>query len=138
VLGYFAASTGLTLLVLFGYYGRFAGEFIDEIAGIISNMNYTAPFPPLGQPCQYVGLTEYYWLQLPWAVTLVFGLWAALGMRYGPRAFGAAWRGRIAKQAALFVLFVLHAFVMYARSDETHIYPVVVFAPVSVHRGTHV
>jgi hypothetical protein len=130
VLSYFTVSVGLSVLVLFGYYGRYAGEYIDEIAGIISNMNYTAPFPALGVPCQYVGLTEYYWLQLPWAVTLAFVLWAALGKSHGPRAFGAAWPGRMAKTAALFVLFVLHAFVMYARSDETHIYPVVVFAPV--------
>jgi hypothetical protein len=129
-LAYFAVSVALSLLVLFGYYGRYAGEYVDELAGIISTVDYTAPFPPLGQPGQYVGLTEYYWLQLPWAVTLIFVLWAMLGIRHGSRAFGSAWPARMAKTAALFVFFVLHAFVMYARCDEMHIFPVVVFAPV--------
>ena len=90
---YFVVSAGLSLLVLFGYYGRYAGEYIDELAGIISSVNYTAPFPPLGEPGQYVGLTEYYWLQLPWAVTLAFAVWAALGISHGPRAFGAGLAG---------------------------------------------
>jgi hypothetical protein len=131
-LGYFVVTAGLSLLTLFGYYGRYAGEYIDELAGIITSVIYTAPFPPLGEPGQYVGLTEYYWLQLPWAVTVVFVAWAVLGVSHGPRAFGAAWRERMAKTAALYVFFVLHAFVMYARSDETHVFPVVVFAPVAL------
>ena len=45
---YFVVSAGLSLLVLFGYYGRYAGEYIEELAGIISNVNYTARFPPQG------------------------------------------------------------------------------------------
>jgi hypothetical protein len=123
---YFAVSVGLSLAILFGYYGKYAIPYANELAKLLSLIHYTAPFPALGLPGGYIGLNEYYWLQLPWLLTAVFLLWIFLGRKLGERAYGADWPRRRAQVSALFMLMTLHTFCMYARSDETHIYQALV------------
>ncbi|MBM4361279.1 MAG: hypothetical protein FJ104_01270 [Deltaproteobacteria bacterium] len=118
----------VSLLVLLGYYGGHAGDYARELAGILGNIRYTAPFPPIGEPGSYVGLNDWYWLQLPWLVSALFVAWVAL-VPTGPEG-GAGLAARRARTTALFVCFTLHAFVLYARSDETHVYQALVLAPV--------
>jgi hypothetical protein len=123
---YFLTVGTSSLAILFAYYGKHAGAYARELAGILGAIHYTAPFPPLGKPGTYIGLNEYYWLQLPWLVTAVFALWLGFGHRMGPLVYGAEWPARRAKVSALFAFTTLHSFVMYARSDETHIYQALV------------
>jgi hypothetical protein len=123
---YLAVSVALSFAVLVLYYGAEAPRYIRELSGILSSIRYTAPFPPLGEPGHYIGLNEYYWLELPWVLTAAFAVWVALAERFGPRAFGSEWPRRRAQVSALFVLITLHSFVMYARCDETHIYQMLV------------
>jgi hypothetical protein len=119
---YLLVAGGLSLLVLVGYYGSHAGLYLREMSGILKTIDYTSPFPPLGVPGYYVGLNEYYWLQIPWLVTALFIAWACLANRYGPKTFGDEWPLRRARVSSLFLFVTLHMFVMYARCDETHIY----------------
>lgn len=121
-LHYFGTGAGLSLFVLFGYYGKWTPRYARELAGIFNDIDYTASFPPLGLPGTYVGLNEFYWLQLPWVLAFLFLVWAIFAERCGPRTFGDAWPKRRAQVSSLFVLVTLHSFVMYARADETHIY----------------
>ncbi|HEX3597570.1 MAG TPA: hypothetical protein VHU80_20820 [Polyangiaceae bacterium] len=123
---YFAVSVALSLAILFGYYGGHAFAYASELARLLSLIHYTAPFPKLGLPGGYIGLNEYYWLELPWLFTGAFVLWMLLGRRFGERAYGSDWPRRRAQVSALFMLMTLHTFVMYARSDETHIYQALV------------
>lgn len=124
---YLATSVGLSLLVLFGYYGARAGEYAAELAGILSSIKYTAPFPRLGMKGPYVGLNEFFWLQIPWAVTLTFAAWTALEP-HGRALVGRDWATRRAAVGGLFLLLSLHTFCIYARADETHIYQALVVA----------
>ncbi|HEX4337600.1 MAG TPA: hypothetical protein VH062_16920 [Polyangiaceae bacterium] len=123
---YFVVSVALSLIILFGYYGVNAIGYVRELSKLLSLIHYTAPFPALGMPGGYIGLNEYYWLELPWLLTAMFALWLVLGKRFGERAYGEDWPRRRAQVSALFVLMTLHTFVMYARSDETHIYQALV------------
>lgn len=125
---YFVATAVLSLIVLFGYYGTHTRDYVRELAGILSSIKYTAPFPEVGKPGYYIGFNEYYWLELPLGVTALFAVWAIISRREGPNAFGARWPERRAQVSALFVLLTLHAFVIYARADETHIYQDLVLA----------
>jgi hypothetical protein len=127
-LAYLLTSVGLSLAVLFGYYGRRTGRYLQELVGILSSIRYTAPFPPLGKPGLYVGLNEYYWLELPWLLTLLYVVWVLVAEKAGPRTYGDAWPRKRAQTSSLFVLLTLHSFVMYARCDETHIYQMLVLA----------
>jgi hypothetical protein len=125
---YLALTLGVSLVVLFGYYGRYAGMYVKELTGILSWIHYTAAFPPLGKPGSYIGLNEYYWLQLPIAVTALFVLWLVLGAKFGSATFGEAWPRRRAQVSSVFMLLTLHTFVMYARCDETHIFQALVLS----------
>lgn len=125
---YLLATSVLSTLLLLAYSGRHALDHVRQIFAIVSWLNYAVPFPPLGAPGGYVGFNEYYWLELPWAVTAAFAVWTLLGNRFGPKAFGAGWTHRRAQVSALFLLLVAHSFVMYSRHDESHIYQVVVLA----------
>jgi hypothetical protein len=99
---------------------------VRELSGVLSEVIYTAQFPALGMPGHYVGLAEYYWLQLPWAVTALFVAWLVLEKRRGERAFGVNAAQRRGQMSSAFMLITLHGFVMYARCDETHIFQFVV------------
>jgi hypothetical protein len=123
---YLATGGGLSLLVLFGYYGKWTGRYAAELSGIFNDIDYTATFPPLGLPGTYVGLNEFYWLELSWALSFFFVVWLLLAERMGPRAYGDTWPERRAQVSALFVFVTLHSFVIYARADETHIYQTLV------------
>lgn len=123
---YLATGVGLSLLILFGYYGKWTGRYAAELSGIFNDIDYTAAFPALGRPGTYVGLNEFYWLQLSWALSFLFLVWALLAERFGPRAYGDTWPQRRAQVGALFMFVTLHSFVIYARADETHIYQTLV------------
>jgi hypothetical protein len=123
---YLQVTLALSVAVFFAYYGSHAFAYARELSTLLSSIKYTAPFPALGKPAMYVGLNEYYWLQLPWLLTALFGVWLALAHRFGERAYGKDWPKRRAQASTIFVLMTLHSFVMYARSDETHIYQALV------------
>lgn len=129
---YLVTTTLLSLGIWFGYYRQEAFRYARELAGILHAIDYTAVFPSLGEPGMYVGLNEHYWLQLPWLVTFAFAVWIALG-KYGPAAFDD-WERRKGVTTSLFVLIVLHSWVMYARADETHIFQIlmIIAAPLFV------
>jgi hypothetical protein len=123
---YLGATTGLSLLVLFGYYGKHFLEYARELSGILSSIRYTAPFPALGKGGTYIGLNEFYWIQLPWLLTALSGVWIFLQRKHGERVYGAGWPIHRARVSSLLVFVTLHSFVMYARSDETHIFQALV------------
>jgi hypothetical protein len=123
---YFATGLGLSLLILFGYYGRWTGRYAAELSGIFNDIDYTAPFPPLGVLGTYVGFNDFYWLQLSWVLSFLFAVWLVLAGRFGPRTYGDAWPKRRAEVCALFMFVTLHSYVIYARADETHIYQTLV------------
>jgi len=113
----------LSGLILFLYYGvRGSKQYVRELSGILSNIHYTNPFPPLGEPSLYVGFTENFWPQVPWLLTALFCVWLLTQKKAGKRTFGSDWPAKRAQVCALFLLAVLHSFVIYARSDETHIF----------------
>ena len=60
----------------------------------------TTAFPPLGKAGHYIGLNEYYWLQIPWFVTALFALWCYVAERRGPLTFGDEWPRRRAETAS--------------------------------------
>ncbi|HMJ12560.1 MAG TPA: hypothetical protein VK524_14145, partial [Polyangiaceae bacterium] len=97
-----------------------------EVSGILSSIHYHYPFPAIGKELLYVGFNENYWPQLNWLFTLAFVVWLVLQHRFGERSFGAEWPKRRAQAGAIFILATLHSFVLYARSDETHIYQALV------------
>ena len=123
---YLGTTTALSLLVLFGYYGGRFLEYARELSGILSSIRYTAPFPALGVQGTYIGLNEFFWLQLPWLLTALAGLWFHLQRKHGERVFGPEWPAHRARVSGLLVFVTLHSFVMYARSDETHIFQALV------------
>lgn len=130
---FFLAVTVFSCIVLLGYYGRSAVAYIRELAQILSTIRYTAPFPKPGKPLIYAGLNEYFWLQIPLLTTVLFVVWALLGGKLGPRAFGEEWPMRRARISALFTLQTLHGYVIYARADETHLFQFLVLSlPVAV------
>ena len=119
---YLGVTAVLSLAVFFGYYGKHAFAYARELNLLLQSIRYTAPFPELGKPAMYVGLNEYYWLELPLLLTVLFGIWLVLAGRLGPRAYGDDWVRRRAQTSVVFMGMTLHTFVMYARCDETHIY----------------
>lgn len=120
---YFGSTLGLSLIILFGYYGPSgAVQYAHELSGILSTIRYHYPFPVIGKELLYVGFNENYWPQLPWLFSVLFCAWLALQSKLGVKTFGEDWPRRRAQVSALFLLGTLHSFVLYARSDETHIY----------------
>lgn len=120
------SALGSVAILLFYYGVRGAPKYIAEQYAILSNIDYAVPFPPLGVPGLYVHFNEYFWPQLPCLLTVLFGVWLVFGHRLGPRAFGSGWHERKAEIGALWMLITLHSFVLYARSDETHIFQAMV------------
>ncbi len=125
---YLLVTATLSLTVLALYYGDRAGDYVAELAGILSSIIYTAPFPKFAAAAYYIGFNEYLWLQLPILVTILFACWLVVSRWFGRKAFGAEWPRRQAQISALFLLVTLHGFVIYARADETHIYQYVLLA----------
>ena len=77
LLGVYGGSTLLlSALILVGYYGvSGAAQYGRELFDIVTTIQYRRAFPKLGAPILYVGLNEYYWLQLPWLLTALYGVW---------------------------------------------------------------
>src|SRR5262249_47040352 len=105
---YLGIAALLSLAVLFGYYGSSAFAYVRELAKLLSLIKYTAPFPKLGMPGGYIGLNEYYWLQLPWLLTFLFLVWLVMAPKFGARAYGEDWPRRRSQVSALFILMTLH------------------------------
>jgi hypothetical protein len=124
LLGVYAGSVlGLSALILVGYYGvSGAAQYGRELFDIITTIQYRRSFPKLGEPVLYVGLNEYYWLQLPWLLTSLYGVWLLAQRRWGPQAFGASWPEKRRQTSAVFLLATLHGFVLYPRSDDMHLF----------------
>jgi hypothetical protein len=123
-LGIYAGGTlAFSALILVGYYG-FAGaaDYGRELFDIITTIQYRREFPALGKPILYLGLNEYYWLQLPWLLTALYGVWLALQRHFGARSYGRAWPDKRREVSAVFLLATLHAFVLYPRSDDMHLF----------------
>ncbi|HMJ15317.1 MAG TPA: glycosyltransferase family 39 protein, partial [Polyangiaceae bacterium] len=124
LLGIYAGGTvGLSVLILVGYYGASgAVQYGRELFGILTTIKYQRAFPELGEPILYVGLNEYYWLQLPWLLTVLFSVWLLLQRRWGAQTFGSEWPERRRQVSAAFLLATLHGFVLYPRSDDMHLF----------------
>lgn len=126
---YLGCTAGLSLLILFGYYGPFGiPQYARELSGILTTIRYHYPFPPVGKPWFFVGYNENYWPELPWAVTLLFAVWLALGRRFGPTVFGSEWETRQKQVSAAVLLLTLHCFVLYPRSDDMHLFQALLLA----------
>jgi len=94
-----------------------------EIYGILTHLDYMVPFRPLGMKGLYTGFNENYWLQLPWFATFLFCIWIVL-QKYLPSKmiFRKQWPTTKSKITGLFLLVSFCGFVIYSRSDETHVF----------------
>ena len=109
------------------YFGWENGKlYWTEIIGILGNLNYMSPFRPLGIKGLYTGFNEYYWLQLPWFMTFLFCVWLSLqNYLNGKRIFRQQWMIIKSNITCLFSLVIFCSFVIYSRSDETHVFQAV-------------
>lgn len=122
-LEYVASSVGSALLLCFAYFGA-AGtlRYIREMALLIHVMKYDHPVLPVGQRGSYEGFNEYFWMQLPWTITLLFVAWAVLAARgRGESAFGSEWPRQRALATGLFTFATLGVFVFYQYGTEVHL-----------------
>jgi hypothetical protein len=122
-LEYVAASVVAALLLCVAYFGV-AGtlRYIREMALLIHVMKYDHPVLPVGKRGSYEGFNEYFWMQLPWTITLLFVVWAVLGARgRGERAFGNEWPRQRALAAGLSLFTTLGVFVFYQYGTEVHL-----------------
>ncbi len=120
---YVAASAAGALLLCVAYFGG-AGtlRYIREMALLIRVMKYDHAVLPVGQRGLYDGFNEYFWMQLPWSLTLLFMTWTVLGARgRGESAFGAEWPAQRALATGLFGFTTLGVFVFYQYGTEVHL-----------------
>lgn len=135
---YSGGCLALSAAILLGYYGLDGGQqYVRELGGIVSTITYRFPFPPLGEGGFYKGLNEFYWLQMPWLAWGLFAVWCGVAWRRGRRIFGEEWNVRRAQMAGLLVLSASHAFVIYSRADETHIFQTLPFVAIVVFVVLH-
>jgi hypothetical protein len=116
---YLGTVLGLSAVYVGWYFGaEDAVHYVRELSAILSSLDYAAPFQPPGGLGMHVGLNEFLWLQLPWAVTLAFAAWWLLRGRQ-PGAERSALHG-------LWIFVALGSFVLYSRSDPMHVYQALV------------
>jgi hypothetical protein len=111
---YAGASLGTAL----GYLALVVGpgsvpRYFSEVGAILLRLRYHSPLPALAQPGRYVGFNEWLWPQLPWLVTLL-----GAGLFVHARSSRRPLSGRL---GTLFAAYTCQLFVIYARSDETHL-----------------
>lgn len=124
------ATLALVLSISFGVAG--ASDYVQTIARILAALDYTAPVPTPLQPGPYVGFNESGWPLLLWLDSAVLSL-IALRAGRGPERMRA-----VAPVMGLFALSTTHAFVLYARADESHIYQAMLPALPLLFVGAHV
>ena len=108
------------LLLLGAYLGSALPDYLRDMGAILARLEYARPIPPIGKAGHYVGFNEFLWPQFPWLVTLVFALWWRLcGRRDSTEGRGS---GDPSWVAALFAFHVCKLFVMYSRTDESHLH----------------
>ena len=119
---------GATLFFFFvfwlSYFGWTDGMiYWFEIVGILKNLDYMSPFNPLGMKGLYIGFSENYWPQLPWLTSFLFFIWLVL-QKFLPAQmiFRQKWNIIKSQISGLFLLTCLSTFVIYSRSDETHVF----------------
>ncbi len=127
-LTYLTATTSGWLLFFLGYYGWQAGwDCLAQVTDILVTVDYMDPFPPLGVEGHYIGFNEYYWLQLPWLVSLLFCTWLALRHRRKTSVTAAGDESEPRFQTTgLWALTIFNMFVVYPRSDEAHVIQAVI------------
>jgi hypothetical protein len=125
---YALATSAFWAVFFFGYYGwKGGGQYLLEMAALLGAADYVNPIPTPGKPGFLEGFHEWYWLQLPWLLTLVFCARLGVGVRQRVnRAAGNDGVAGRARESGLFVLAALNGFVLYPRSDEAHIFQALV------------
>jgi hypothetical protein len=124
---YLSLTIVLALAMQLGYFGWEEGiRYWRELGGILSRLDYMSPFPPLGMPGLYDGYNEYYWMQLPWLVTVLFLVWLFFQKQlpFG-RLYRRKWGAVQSRVTGLWLLSLLSGFAIYSRSDETHLFQAV-------------
>ena len=121
---YFCATIFFLLIFYLIYFGWKDGKlYISEIFQLLKNLDYMVPFKPLGIKGLYTGFNENYWLQLPWFMTFLFCIWIIFQRYLKPeKIFRQKWQIIKARCSGLFILASLCSFIIYSRSDETHIF----------------
>ncbi|MBN1656534.1 MAG: hypothetical protein JXA30_22375 [Deltaproteobacteria bacterium] len=112
------------------YYGPKGGlDYLSEQYAILTSMHYEQPFLAPGAKSYYQAFSTYYWLQLPWLLTALFLAWLLLYNRLArdPSGQQASRRARI-QLSGLWLFYTLHAFVIYPRSDEAHMFQAIIAA----------
>lgn len=106
------------------YLGDEVTAYLRDMGRMLAHLSYVAPVPPIGERGQYAGFNEYYWPQLTWLLSAVFVLWwwrAGRGAR-GPSPGSSP-------VPSLFAIYVCTLFVMYSRTDESHLHQSMLLAP---------
>ncbi len=124
---YLGATAALAIGMALPYFGMDGlGRYVAEMSAILTRLQYHSPFPPLGLAGIYHGFNEYYWPQLPWLVTAIFGVWLYLQAgNSGRQVFHGRWTQRRVQIGALVIMAVFNNFVIYCRADETHLFQAV-------------
>ena len=125
---YLLVTLAAWLAVWLAYFGPSEGtRYLAEQVRVLSRLNEARPFPAIGEPGTFGNFTRYYFPQLPWLVSLGFAAWLLLRTRpdranKNPDAEASC--------AGAFALLTTNTFVIYARSDEAHLF--VATVPASV------
>lgn len=115
-----ALFTALACLDCFGWRGTI--RYVREMSTLFSVLIYEHPVLPLGKPGPYRGFNEYYWMQLPWALTLLFVVWAiASSGGRGARVYEQSWARERARASGLFACATFGMFVFYQFGTEVHL-----------------
>lgn len=122
-LSYVGATAFASALFFLSYFGVEGGvRHVREQTILLSRMTYEHPVPPIGEPGLYRGFTEYYWMQYPWLLTLLFCVWGLVtGRGRGAAAFGARWKSLSGQAAGLWIFSTLGMFAMYSYGTEVHV-----------------
>jgi hypothetical protein len=125
---YLIGTSGGWLAFFLGYFGLKGGlKYLSEQANILTSVTYALPFLPPGAKSYYQGFSTYYWLQLPWLATALFCVWLVIqrrSRRLTNRAEGQDPERH--RMAGLWAFFSMHAFCIYPRSDEAHMYQAII------------
>ncbi len=125
----FLVSTTLGWLAFFlVYYGPISGlEYLSEQFTILTSITYEQPFLTPGGKSYYQAFSSYYWLQLPWLATALFGIWTALRFRKAKsQTDQRASNVEDIQVSGLWLFFSMHSFVIYPRSDEAHMFQAII------------
>lgn len=121
----YGSSTGIGVIGVFLYYfGWKAGfQYIRELSGILSRVDYHLPFPLIGMDGWYQNYSLYYFPQFLWLISLLaIGLMIAVLKQLSEgESFFHPTHLQNPLHLGLWAIITFHYFVIYSRSDETHI-----------------